>query len=192
MRLAALGRTIAFALSIAILLGTLAQAHPLPGSTLTLSIEDEQLTLSITLPIEDLVIAAPQLHPLETQALGQDLPPEVLSTVTAYFDQHLSIEHPSSALPLTLTGATLQTAQTEEAGQFTTLILSLTTPVPEALFDPGALFPLHLTYDAVMHEVRNHRATVFWTAPGAAALPLANFGFQTLGGVPISQTLHLP
>ncbi|TKD62067.1 hypothetical protein FBG13_11040 [Cobetia marina] len=36
---------------------------------------------------------------------------------------------------------------------------------------------LLLKYDAVMHEVRNHRADVYWQTPDGATRPLAGFGF---------------
>ncbi|MGS0469176.1 hypothetical protein ACU8V3_20190 [Cobetia marina] len=36
---------------------------------------------------------------------------------------------------------------------------------------------LLLKYDAVMHEVRNHRADVYWQTPDGDTRPLAGFGF---------------
>ena len=153
-------------------------AHSLPGSTLTFSQTDGQIQLSITLPLEDLILASPVLKALEDTPSDQDVPAKCTELLSTYFTDHLILQHTTADLPLTLVRASVQTDRNEQAGAFKALIIQFNAPLPES----GNVFPLTLTYDAIMHEVRNHRATVYWAQPGTNLNRLAEFGFQTVDG----------
>ena len=153
-------------------------AHPLPDSELTFSQSDKQLNLSIELPLEDLAFALPEVEPLNMFPAGQALSAETVGQVSTYFNNHLQLKTAETPLSLSVVDVTLQMAEHEDVGAYKVLSIKLTSLVP----DSGQVFPLSITYDAVMHEVRNHRARVFWKQDAGSTVGLMEFGFKRIDG----------
>lgn len=155
-----------------------ALAHALPGSLLMLSEQDGQLHLTITLPVEDLALAAPSLAPLETMTGDNTIAATHLTNIMAYFAAHLILHTDIGPISLHVTSAKIQSAGNVHVGTYNELSIQMTG----TLSDPMSLFPLTLTYDAIMHQVRNHRATVYWITADEQLIGLADFGFRRTGG----------
>lgn len=155
-----------------------ALAHGLPGSELRLSQMEGQLQIVVVLPVEDLAKAAPSLQGLVGLTSDQAIPADVAARVDAYFTAHLSVTQTSGGLPLSLVSASIGVGESHDVGTFGELRLVLSAPLID-----GDVFPLTLAYDAVMHEVRNHRATVYWAEIGTTPRPMAAFGFQGTNSV---------
>jgi len=168
------GRAFVLALCLWIIGAVGAFAHALPGSVLTLSADQDILKLSITLPLEDLIIAAPEQQPIDDLPVGQALPSLVVARLQAYFAKHMKFDTPSAHVPLSLDYVRLQTGENDHVGQFKELVLEFSGPLP----DSESVFPILLAYNAVMHEIRNHRTLVLWTASDGATTALAEFGYQ--------------
>jgi hypothetical protein len=152
-----------------------ALAHPLPSSTLTLTPEAGKLELTLTIPAPELIAA------WATAADLGDLPPNSTLTapqqndLAAYLRQHMTLtpaDH--AALDLQLISAKLQDAKNEDVDHYDLLVIEMAATLPK----DQNLFPATLTYDAVLHEVRNHRATVWLAQSGKAALPLGEIRFE--------------
>lgn len=173
-----LRRVSGLAVCLQLLIVATVSAHALPGSVLTFSQEHDSLLLSMNMPLEDLIVASPGLEALQDIPADIDLPDADRASLENYFLQHLDLRSAETTYPLSLLSATLRTAQNEHVGDYTELALSWSTHTLVA----AQAFPLTLTYDAVMHEVRNHRATVLWQSPGRQPSMLANFGFKTTVG----------
>lgn len=153
-------------------------AHALPGSTLHFSQNRNELQLTIRLPLEDLLLAAPGLQHLEDQPPGSSLSAAELADLSRYFADHLTVYRNAMAIPLTLQSATLLDAHDEHVGHYTTLQLQLNSDSPSGSTDSA----LTLIYDAVMHEVRNYRATVTWAASDGHDRTLSAFGYRPTKG----------
>ncbi|SOH94209.1 hypothetical protein SAMN06273572_103239 [Monaibacterium marinum] len=176
------GRVIIPALMLFIASTGGATAHALPGSLISMWQAQQQLHLSVELALEDLLIAAPSLAPLGDITVPQDLSAQQTEAIAAYFADHLTLHDAT----LTLISATLQAGENAHVGQYTLLIATFTTPMN------GDPFPMTLTYDAVMHEVRNHRATIYWGQSGTDQQGLADFGFLMTNGSPRPVVLQAP
>lgn len=182
------GRAVGLAMWLLIAGCSGAFAHALPGSTLVLWQEGDRLALTITLALEDLVVASPQFTDLEDVETGHELSAPQAARVAAYLEDHVDLRTPSTDLEPTLVNASLATGENAHVGRFTTLIATLVIPLPER----GDPFPLTLVYDAVMHEVRNHRATVYWGSPGTPLEAIADFGFRNIERRPRPVLLTAP
>lgn len=150
-----------------------AHAHALPGSVLTFE-QQPQHTLHLTLqfPREDLLIAAPELAALGEQAPGQPLPQPLVDQLGDYLSHHLALSADHTPLTLQLVGARLESTYQPQLGDYVLVITEWNVKTDKA--EPDSLL---LKYDAVMHEVRNHRADVYWQTPDGDTRPLAGFGF---------------
>ncbi|WP_460313634.1 hypothetical protein [Aliiglaciecola aliphaticivorans] len=173
-----LGRALVLAVLLCVGGVNLASAHALPGSQLTFSQDGEQLELSLQIALEDLIIADPGFKTLMGEANGHKLSGKNFDHLAAYFEKHIKLAHQSSDLPLTLSSASLKEEMQDHLGTYVLLVSQLMVDIPNG----ASVFPMTLTYDAVMHEVRNHRATVFWQQHGEANKRIANFGFKPVGG----------
>jgi hypothetical protein len=180
-------------LRLAVLAGALiasavcAFAHPLPGSTLTIAHQTASVQVTLTIPLPELIVARPSLKELGGVAKNTNLPAQPQLDLAAYLRQHMTVSPASqSPLELQLVTALVQDAQHEDAGHFGLLVVQMSAPL-----QPNAsLFPATLTYDAVMHEVRNHRATVWFAPPKLAPILLGKLRFdQALGR---TRPLELP
>ncbi len=186
MRLGLIGRAALLALFVVSTNVGPALAHALPKTVLTFKQDDQQLRLTITLSVEDLVIAHSALAGLETTALDQGLSPQHLADLAAYFSDHLALHDGAAGLALTLESARILQDENEHVGTFRVLIMDWTGTLPDAAGD------LTLTYDAVMHEVRNHRAEVYWTDPDALPIGLVEFGYRRVNGAQQPVVLQFP
>ena len=150
-----------------------AHAHALPGSTLIFQ-QQPQHTLKLTLqfPREDLLIAAPQLAALGDAKPDAPLAQTLTDQLSDYLNQHLALSKDGDALPLTLTEAHLTSTYQPQLGDYLLVVTQWNVKTEQA--GPDSLL---LKYDAVMHEVRNHRAEVEWQTPAGDTRLLADFGF---------------
>ncbi|PJE35847.1 hypothetical protein CVM52_15075 [Pseudooceanicola lipolyticus] len=169
--------------ALAFLVGSIGSvlAHALPGSVLLLRQQGATLQLTVQFPVEDLIIAAPELAALEKMAADQPLPQEFAAALTRYLGRHLSVTEDGVPLTLKMTDARLQAAYHDHLGHFALLVSQwqMTGVRRDAT-------PLVLTYDAVMHEVRNHRATVQWIEQNGDLRPISEFGyFDAADGIPL-------
>ncbi|WP_424930206.1 hypothetical protein [Amaricoccus tamworthensis] len=166
-------------LALAVLVGSAGGvlAHALPGSVLLLRQQEDGLRLTIRFPLEDLVIAAPELAVLEEVTPGDPLPQEMAERFGGYLLEHMELTGADGVLPLTLAGAMVQPAYHDHLGHFL-LVVSEWNVAGGA----GGNAHLVLNYDAVMHEVRSHRATVQWIARDGETRPVAEFGYHGADG----------
>ena len=171
-------------------LGTVATAaaHALPGSVLLLSHRDDELRLTLQVALDDLILAAPDVRDLEDLPVGRNLPAEELSRLDAYLAGHVALERGAAALPLSLSSASLVPAANDHVGAFTLVVTELSAPLPGT----ADVSPLTLFYDAVMHEIRRHDATVYWVPSGAPPLPVAEFRYGIVDGRPRPVPLEMP
>lgn len=158
------------------------QAHALPGSVLLLRQDGSELQLTIQFPLEDLIIAAPELAALEEVKADTPLSQEMADRLDRYLGRHLALTEGGISLPLTLSKAHIQPAFHDHLGHFMLVVSQWNVAGIET--DPSSLV---LKYDAVMHEVRNHRATVQWLSQNSGARPIAEFGyFDADKGIPLN------
>ncbi|AVV33807.1 hypothetical protein C8233_09100 [Halomonas sp. SF2003] len=150
-----------------------AHAHALPGSLLTFE-QQPQDTLKLTLqfPREDLLIAAPQLAALGDAKPDAPLAQALTDQLGDYLSQHMALSKDGDTLPLTLTEAHLTSTYQPQLGDYLLVVTQWNLNYEGAMPDS-----LLLKYDAVMHEVRNHRAEVEWQTPDGEARRMANFGY---------------
>ncbi|MBE3638113.1 hypothetical protein [Mangrovicoccus algicola] len=163
-------------------------AHALPGSVLLLREQGSSLELTVQFPAEDLIIAAPELSALEALPPSQPLPQELAAALARYLERHLSVTRDAAPLALTMTEARIQSAYHDHLGQFSLVVSQwhVTGTVDRSS-------RLVLTYDAVMHEVRNHRATVLWGEQNGELRPISEFGYLgAADGVPLDPTAADP
>lgn len=168
-------------LALAVLFGFsgVVLAHALPGSVLSLRQQGAALQLTVQFPVEDLIIAAPELSGLEEVMPGQPLPTELAAAFARYLARHLSVTKDAAPLDLKMTDAEIQASYHDHLGHFALIVSqwNLTGTGNDST-------SLRMTYDAVMHEVRNHRAEVRWVEQNGEFLPVAEFGyFGATGGI---------
>ena len=150
-----------------------AHAHALPGSTLIFEQQPKHtLKLTLQFPREDLLIAAPQLAALGDANPDAPLAQALIDQLGDYLSQHLALSKDGDALPLTLTEAHLTSTYQPQLGDYLLVVTQWDVKTEEA--EPDSLL---LKYDAVMHEVRNHRAEVEWQTPAGDTRLMADFGF---------------
>ena len=168
-----------FAFAAMVCLAGGALAHALPGSVLSLRLQGGLLQLTLQFPVEDLIIAAPEFVALEDVEAGQSVSEELTDELTRYLSRHLSVSENGVSLDLNMTDVRLQPAHLDHLGQFTLLVSQW-----EMMGAEKDSTPLELSYDAVMHEVRNHRATVQWIEPNGDLRLISEFGyFDAANGV---------
>lgn len=160
--------------------------HSLPGSELVLSSTNKApLSLEITFSQEDLLIAEPRLKRFGTlTSEGQVLNSDVQVALSQYFTQHLQLRQGQTPLPMTLVQAKLKTAYNHHVGQFTQWYLRYEVGV-----ERRPILPLMLTYDAILHEIRSHKVSVYWQNPNGDKIKLVRFGYRLQDGKPKSYLL---
>ncbi|MDO6461956.1 hypothetical protein Q4485_14690 [Granulosicoccaceae sp. 1_MG-2023] len=159
-------------------------AHALPGSVLVLQQQGAELQFTIQFPLEDLIIAAPDLAALQELKPDQPLPQALAVRFAAYLRQHFSVSEEGVERVPVLSGARIQSAYHDHLGRY--LLLVSRWQLVTAQSPPGRL---SLHYDAVMHEVRNHRATVQRLLPDGKVRTIAEFGFYgAADGVALSRS----
>ena len=162
------------------------EAHPLPSTTLTIASDDDSLDLSISLALHELALALPSVSDLAENPPDEPLPQVVMDILVAYFARHLSlVPADQSDLSLKVTDARIHGAKAEDVGHYNLIALELTTPVAA----DRAVFPLTINYDAVMHEVRNHTATVLWQTDDRQLLVVGTIAFDPVLGKAVPMVL---
>ena len=121
-------------------------------------------------------------------SLNQDLPADDNRRLGRYLAGHLALKQGSETLPWTIERARLQSVRTDDAGMYTQLALFMTSHVPVS--NNADAMTLH--YDAIMHEVRNHRATVYWLSPDSNTSTIARFGYRPTDGRQQANEFKLP
>ncbi|WP_394151581.1 hypothetical protein [Loktanella salsilacus] len=182
------GQAIALALLLLPFFGGLVSAHGLPGTVLILSADGDALNVAVQVPVDELIIAAPALIRFEKLPADHDLPADQMAQLAEYFALHFKLAANGTDLPLTLLQASLQNNQSVDHGAYSMLIANFAAPHQGS----DNVFPLQLTYDAVMHEIRSHSATVYWQAADADPIGIAEFFYQEIDGKPVKQRLTLP
>lgn len=173
------------ALGVMMLFGSVCAvwAHAVPGSVLRFSNEDGQLILQMQVSVEDLLVAAPQLGFVAQEPQDSALPPQMRAQIAGYILAHMAVFKAETALDLTLDQALLSQESDPHAGAFLALKLRWIGALPEGL-EAAETLPLRLHYDVILHELRSHRAVVYWQAEeGATPQGLARFGYQSRDGV---------
>lgn len=165
------GRAFALGLWLSLMFAGVAYAHALPGSVLVLTQGENRLDVLIRLPVEDLLVAAPALQGLESLSPGDDIPDELTSRIAKYFGSHTALSQAGVQLPLSLSDAHLEQDHNEHVGTYTVLSISMNASVTNA-------HSVTLTYSAVMHEVRNHRASIFWKEGSNESHAIAHYGYK--------------
>ncbi|MEP0072737.1 MAG: hypothetical protein ABJE79_08535 [Marinomonas sp.] len=182
----------ALVLAVVLLTGlvTNAHGHSLPGSVLVFSEEmqqqESQLTLKVTFPLEDMIIASNKLEMIQGAPINQALSEQATQLLADYFSQHMKVQKDQQDLPFTLQKAELNKAYHHDLGEYILVVSYFTAPKPEG----GKLFPLILSYDAVMHEIRSHRATVYWQETNGDQQKLVRFRFKREEGKPKAYLLN--
>lgn len=148
-------------------------AHALPGSVLLLRQQGAELHLTIQFPLEDLIIAAPDLATLKEAKPEEPLSPELTDRLARYLGHHLLLTEDGVPLSLRLSDARLQPAYDDHVGHF--MLVVSQWDGANVKTDPTSIA---LRYDAVMHEVRNSRAIVKWLAQDAESRVIAEFGLS--------------
>ena len=165
---------------------TLAHAHALPGTILVFAQTEDTLTVEITVNVEDLTIAEPALLVLRDLPVGPLRDELLTDQINTYFDYHMKVTAGSETISFTLDHAEITLGENDHVGVFEQMVLTFisdTAPSTEALT---------LRYDAVMHEVRNHRAVVYWADPGGGTNFIAEFGYRRIDGAAAPVELAAP
>lgn len=145
------------------LCGTQALAHALPGTSLTIWAEAEATHLTISMPLHELDLAMPDGTGLGADPTTGPVPEGARERIAAYLASHLALATASGDdLDLGLVDARIERAQDDHVGDYDLLVIDLAAP--------AAAFPLTLRYDAILHEVRSHRAAVYLQVPGAETI----------------------
>lgn len=164
-----------------------ARAHPLPGSRLTITPEAGSVELNLAIPVPELLIVLPSLGELRSMPKNTNIPSALQNDLASYLRKHMVLTPAKhSALDLKLIRAKVQEAHNEDVDHYDLLIVEMAAPLPAN----QSLFPAVLTYDAVLHEVRNHRASVWLAQPGKAAVLLGKIRFDASLGQ--ARPLELP
>lgn len=177
-----------FALALCVLLSTkFANAHALPGSELTFTEQpNNTLGLKLSFALEDLIIAAPSLSSLDGAKIDEPLHAKVLNKLNDYLHSHMALISDAQALPITLNHAEINLVHNSHVGFYRSVIIELSAP----LNNQSELFPMSLHYDVIMHEVRNHRAIVYWQKSDSSLVKLASFSYNKPQGEPVGYVLE--
>jgi hypothetical protein len=167
-------------------------AHALPGSVLVFSENEDYLSFTITFSLEDLIIVEPKFESLANVESGTSPSKKALTALRHYIEAHVALSQTSRPLPIRLINATLTEANNEHVGTYSQIELQLvSTPIK-----PTRTFPLSLKYDALMHEIRSHRVTVYWQNDDVDDIePLTgvvDFGYRMVDGNPQTYEIAHP
>lgn len=180
----------AFALAFALITfpSSYVFAHALPGSVLIFSHEQEKLSVKLQVSLDDLTHVLPAVEPLENAAVPQQVSDDFSKTIDAYIGEHLSVWRGRGRLDLILQNVSLQSAANDHFEEFFVLVASYEVDFP----DFGDTSALTLAYDAVMHEIRSHSATVYWAQTNQVPNGIVNFGYNFASGKPKSIVVTPP
>ena len=138
------------AMLIAALFSSPAFGHSMPDTQIILARDSEAITLTIRASLEELGLVMTDAP--DTDAV---LTPTEEAALRAYFTEHTRIDKAEgTALPVKIEELRLIEGHHADIGIFEEVLVIVEAPVPagEALV---------LRYDAILHEVANHRALVY-------------------------------
>ena len=166
-----------------------ASAHPLPSSIVTYSVDADSIDLTVTIPLHELALALPAVRVLGKAPAEGPVAANLTPQLATYFDDHVALlAVDQSRLALGMASAKITGATHEDIGPYSLLVVDLSAPLL-----PGQnAFPPTLTYDAVMHEVRNHRAEVFLQRSGQHPQAIGVIRFDPDLGASAPLALPLP
>ncbi|AXT40052.1 hypothetical protein D1814_15855 [Alteromonas sp. BL110] len=165
-------------------------AHSLPGSELVFKNIGPKASLSLSFPLEELIIAAPELDFIEHASSLADLTNREKSQLNQYFRHHIQLK-PSNAksqyafLSPSLHSLVLTEAFNEHVGNYKRVEAQFSLGIETLQHD---FFPLALRYDAIMHEIRSHRVAVFFESAKNRKTKLTDFIYREVNGEP---TVHV-
>lgn len=165
-------------------------AHSLPGSELVFKDRDPKAALSLSFPLEEFIIAAPELDFMERASNNDDLTSEEKSQLNQYFSQHIQLkpvndQSKHAFLSPSLHSLTVTEAFNEHVGNYKRVKVQFSLDTGRLQRD---LFPLALRYDAIMHEIRSHRVAVFFESAQSGKTKLTDFVYSEVNGNP---TVHV-
>lgn len=138
------------ALMIAGLFSSPAFAHSMPDTQIIVARSPDEITLTIRASLEDLGLVMTDAP--DTDAV---LTPAEEAALRAYFMEHTRIDTAEgTALPVNIEGMRLIEGHHADVGIFEEVLVTAKAPV-------AAGEALVLRYDAILHEVANHRALVY-------------------------------
>ncbi|MGL4404297.1 MAG: hypothetical protein ACRCT6_00930 [Notoacmeibacter sp.] len=156
----AIGQKLALIALVSFSILNYAFAHPLPESIVTIVPRDTKVEVKLSIPVKELILAEPKLRGLAHVEGHGPLSHDLLEVLSAYLNQHIAIvPADQSVLELKVRSAAVLVTKTEHVDRFQLLIAELEA----SMASDQEPFPATFTYDAVLHEVRSHRATV-WIA----------------------------
>ncbi|XQF91433.1 hypothetical protein ACOBV8_21200 (plasmid) [Pseudoalteromonas espejiana] len=95
---------------------------------------------------------------------------KVLNKLSDYLHSHMALISDTQA-PITLNHAEINLVHNSRWVFYRSVRIELSAPFN----NQSELFPISLQYDVIMHEVRNHRAIVYWQKSDSALVKLASF-----------------
>lgn len=168
-----------------------AYGHSLPDSELTFSEAHGELHLELSFPLEDFTIALPALAHLMEVKTPALVTQQDAQQIQQYFTAHMRLEHKQQALTMSLKQAILQTDYHHDLGNYVTARLKFVAPLTAPLDEyDERLLTLH--YDAIMHEVRSHRANLYWQKKDKEKVRLTSFVYKKIDGKPATYLIARP
>lgn len=129
-------------------------AHGLPGSTLTFQTRGDRVGLRITMPLEEFNLVLSKLGDVDLDQGFRALSEPEIRRIYNYLMKHLVLtDLKENIVEFSMLSARIDGAFDDHVGQYQLLVVELSAS--------QVTFPLTLQYDAIMHEIRNHRATMF-------------------------------
>lgn len=155
--------------------GTPLLAHALPGTDLVIRVDAESTTLTVSMPLHELDLAMPGGSGLGPEPTQGPVTGAERNRIADYLAAHLALTDAArKAIDLRLSAARIESAHAHHVGTYTVLVIDLA--------GPAAAFPLTLRHDAILHEVRSHRAAVFLQGPEAVPVPLVVIAIDPASG----------
>jgi hypothetical protein len=151
-------------------LGRQAHAHALPGTAIVLSVARGRLILQVQIALHDLALVLPEA------AMGpQGVTDAPSGELTTYLRAHVRLTT-ADGIALAWGGATCQTGRAfdNHVGEYAVLQAELQFAMPQDV----AVDALQLHYDAVIHKVRNHKASVVFARVDGGVVPLGSIAYD--------------
>ncbi|WP_194095062.1 hypothetical protein [Marivivens aquimaris] len=134
--------------TLAALLGaTAAAAHPVPDSTITMSVADHAITAEVTIPLSELNL----VYPLESADLTAQA-----DGIAAYLTEHTQVTSVDGTWDVSFSDITSGESDADDHGHYSMLTAQM------LLVPPTELTDFTLDYDAVVGEVLTHGVEVSW------------------------------
>lgn len=165
-------------------------AHSLPGSELVFKDVDRKAALSLSFPLKEFIIAAPELNFIERASNLGDLTNVEKSQLNQYFSQHIQLkpvndQSKHAFLSPSLHSLIVTEVFNEHVGNYKRVKVQFSLDIGRLQRD---FFPLALRYDAIMHEIRSHRVAVFFKSARSGKTKLTDFVYSETNGNP---TVHV-